>query len=289
MREQSAHRLLRPSRLPGKGTALWRVLGIAVLAGMAAPAEAQPASVLSESRLIRVLRAQVNDDPAAVITALAIHPSGDLLAAAGDDHVVRLWNFADGELLSEQVGHADWVRSAAFSQRGDELFTAAADGKVLAWYPTRRTPPKTVFARDAALLSLALTQDGQLAVLAGFDGPIQMVGTKGQRSLRQVSCACEHIRTVAISADGSTLACGGCDGQVFIWSLQTGELRHTLPAHSRRINCMTFDPEEPWLITAGDDRRICLWDCERGTQVACVSSGRAKVLSLAALGQGGLA
>ena len=50
---------------------------------------------------------------AAVITAVRIHPSGTMAAAAGDDHVIRLWNLEDGSLVRRLTGHRDWIRAIA--------------------------------------------------------------------------------------------------------------------------------------------------------------------------------
>ena len=153
---------------------------------MLSPAQhltAQSAAELPEERLIGVLRPPVAEDQyAPVITALAIHPSGKLLAAAGDDHLVRIWELRRGKMLGTHSGHEDWVRSAIFSRDGSELLTAAADGRVLQWSPQERAAPRAIVTREKSLLSLAMSRDGKLALVAGFNSPLQLIGTGETRS-----------------------------------------------------------------------------------------------------------
>ena len=69
----------------------------------------------------------------AVVTALDIQPRGRLVAAAGDDHVIRIWNMDDGTLVHRLVGHTDWVRAVAFSPDGTTLVSSGNDRRVLLW------------------------------------------------------------------------------------------------------------------------------------------------------------
>ena len=69
----------------------------------------------------------------AVITALDIQPHGRLVAAAGDDHVIRIWNMDDGVLVQRLVGHTDWIRAVAFSPDGTTLVSSGNDRRVLMW------------------------------------------------------------------------------------------------------------------------------------------------------------
>ena len=48
-------------------------------------------------------------DPAPVVTAVAINADGTLLATAGDDHLVNLWNIDDGKLAHTLQGHASFA------------------------------------------------------------------------------------------------------------------------------------------------------------------------------------
>ena len=96
------------------------------------PAQAQTAVASSALRVFDV-RASDRRHEAAVVTAVAISADGRWLAAGGDDHLVRIWNLADGELAGELKSHADWIRSIAFDPAGGHLASAGDDHAVLVW------------------------------------------------------------------------------------------------------------------------------------------------------------
>ncbi|WP_435604205.1 TIR domain-containing protein [Streptomyces sp. bgisy130] len=63
----------------------------------------------------------------------AVHPSRPLVATAGDDRTVRLWDPRDGRQTGELTGHTGRILSAAFSPDGSLLATGGEDGTVRLW------------------------------------------------------------------------------------------------------------------------------------------------------------
>jgi WD40 repeat protein len=68
-----------------------------------------------------------------VVTALAFHPSGTVLASGGKDRSVKLWNPDNGQLLIDLDGHTSWVEGLAFLEKGTRLASASADQTVRIW------------------------------------------------------------------------------------------------------------------------------------------------------------
>jgi WD40 repeat protein len=68
--------------------------------------------------------------------ALAISPGGRLLAVAGKDHTVHIWDLASGAEVRKLRGHRAEVRALAFAPAGRMLVTADADGIALVWDTT---------------------------------------------------------------------------------------------------------------------------------------------------------
>ncbi|WP_274557275.1 TIR domain-containing protein [Streptomyces spiramyceticus] len=64
---------------------------------------------------------------------VAAHPSLPLLAAAGDDRTIGLWNADTGEHITELTGHAGRILSVAFSPDGTALASGSEDGTVRLW------------------------------------------------------------------------------------------------------------------------------------------------------------
>ena len=67
------------------------------------------------------------------IHAIVYSADGRLLATAGSDRTVRLWDVSRGLPIRTLEGHAGEVRSAAFSIDGSRLVSASNDGTVRVW------------------------------------------------------------------------------------------------------------------------------------------------------------
>jgi WD40 repeat protein len=67
---------------------------------------------------------------------------------------------------------------------------------------------------------------------------------------------------VAFAPDGKRLACGGEDGQVYLWEF--GWLRNAqtvaIPGHAGGVTAVAFAPGGPLLASTGQDRTVRLWD-----------------------------
>lgn len=77
------------------------------------------------------LHAQLEDGHRAART-LHWRPDGSLLATAGSDGFVRLWN-ADGELVRRWRAHDEPVATIRWKEDGTKLVTASSDGRARVW------------------------------------------------------------------------------------------------------------------------------------------------------------
>jgi len=71
--------------------------------------------------------------PEALVWQVAYSPDGSLLASAGGDGMVLIWESATGNLLHALAGHTQAVTSAAFSPDGRWLASGSLDGRLVIW------------------------------------------------------------------------------------------------------------------------------------------------------------
>jgi serine/threonine protein kinase/WD40 repeat protein len=107
--------------------------------------------------------------------ALAFSADSELLASAGSDQVVRLWNVAGQREAARLLGHVDDVTGVAYSPDGKLLATSSADQTVMLWPTARQIDaemisnawPPYVMSPDGAKLagSTGLDPDGRSQVM----------------------------------------------------------------------------------------------------------------------------
>ncbi|MCA9157435.1 MAG: WD40 repeat domain-containing protein [Planctomycetales bacterium] len=219
-------------------------------------------------------------DSAPVITALASSYDGRFLAAAGDDHAIRVIDVASGTTIRTLTGHTDWIQSLVFSSDAQHLYSAGNDGRVLRWnnqFPVSHTQ---VLAEGFAIRALTLSSEKNLLAVCGFSNEILLWDlSSGARKLR-LSCDSEDQRCVRFSPDGSRLLRGGRLGEICVWDTGTGaELAH-YRQHSRRVFTAAFSADGTTVTSVGEDRRLIRFQIESQQVIFDQEVARGKLMSM---------
>jgi WD40 repeat protein len=106
------------------------------------------------------------------ITALAIDPSGQLLAAARADHSIGMWNVTTGRLQVEMRKHQDVVNALAFSPDGKTIASGGDDRTAILWEVATAKVKRTLKDHDLTVTSLAFSPDGQLLASASGNASV---------------------------------------------------------------------------------------------------------------------
>jgi WD40 repeat protein len=107
------------------------------------------------------------------VRCVAYSRDGKVLASAGDDRAIKLWDVESGHARATLDGHTDWVRAVAFSPDSKHLASAGWDAKVRLWRLSRKNEQNHFDGHEGGAWSLAYSPDGTLASGAG-DGIVRI-------------------------------------------------------------------------------------------------------------------
>jgi len=153
--------------------------------------------------------------PACPVWAVATGAGDTLIAAAGEDEFVRLYDLNSGEMLGEKAAHRDWIRALAFA--GDTLITGSGDGSVRVWKVSGpQLTPVRVIETGSRVRAVASSPQADLIVAAGEDATLRAYASDGLAGEQPLPAGVDWIRAVSLLPDHSVIA--GCeDGSIRAW------------------------------------------------------------------------
>jgi WD40 repeat protein len=239
------------------------------------------------------------------IYTLAVAPSGDLVASAGRDHSIKLWDLATGRAVRTLGGHQLPVTSVAFSPDGKHLASVAFDfdrpssgTELKVWEVGTGQVLASARPRGSLLVAVAYSPDGRRLATGGSQS--SLFGTVGEikiwdpttcRVERSLNRRAPLIGCVAFSPDGAWLASGtqagpNGPGEVRLWSTSTWQTPKELGSSHPGLCSLTFTSDGQELVTTGFEGRVRIWDVPNNTEKRKLE-GHSHVVCSAALSRDG--
>jgi WD40 repeat protein len=217
--------------------------------------------------LSSLLSAQANfspdplTNPAGPAHAVAYDPAAPLLAVAGHDDTVALWDHQTRQWLRTELRGDSPFYAVAFDSSGSLLAGAEQDGAVIIW-STRTFQRAAVIghAGGASVNAVAFSPDDRVIATAGLDDAVTQWSTRTHKVLAVLRTG-HTVSALAFSPNGMFLAAAGSDHSIRAWNLAPHHAGvRVLSGHSAPVRAIAFSPDSAVLASASDDGTVRLWN-----------------------------
>jgi WD40 repeat protein len=206
---------------------------------------------------------------------VAYSPDGRLLASAGDDRSVKVWNATTGERVGSFFVSKDvpfYVPNLAFSPDGSVLAVASGsfgvikadqDTPITLWSVAEGRELGAIALRSDGPVSIAFSPDGKLLAAYGTEG-ISLWDVIRQKKVQTIQPTKPGKwerpgRGVAFSPDGKLLACGVLGGvQLFDVATGSGLQTFTGPLSNESVFAVAFSPDGALLVAGATQQHVPL-------------------------------
>ena len=169
------------------------------------------------------------------VTCIAVSLDANLIASAGEDEVIQVWNIAEQKRVADIDGHRDHVRSIALTTDAKFLISGSRDGRVRIWNIDSGKNVRTFSERVMTITKIALNPQGRTVAIADGSGVIILWDVLENSVLARLSCQNGGVNAIRFSRDGHSLAAGGTDGSVKIWNIRNSTPIHAFQDHQSPV------------------------------------------------------
>lgn len=198
--------------------------------------------------------------------ALALTSGADLIATAGINNTIRIFETAS---LKEQTfgpGHVAGVHALALSPDGKKLVSASTMGDILVWEAISGKLFGALKNPKGGEMVLAFAPDSEtLASAVGGDAIRIWNATEGKESFNLPAAPGDPTLSLAFTRTGQTLIVGHRSGKVVLWDLKDRkpgrEFKYAGPAYT-----LDTSVDGKTLAVSGGNK-VTLWNLDDGKEI----------------------
>jgi WD40 repeat protein len=188
----------------------------------------------------------------AIIRSLAFTPDGKLVVSAGDDKVIRVWDWQLGKTVRTIRG-----------QMGP--------------------------GQEGKIYTMALSPDGRWLAIGGWThkecqplcGEIRLYAFATGKIVGLLKGHTNVVLGLAFSSNGKQLISGGADAMAIVWDVADKRLVYRLAGHKNAVSAVGFTPDGARAVTGGRDTTLKLWSMATGKEIATLAGHKDVVRTLA--------
>jgi WD domain, G-beta repeat len=158
------------------------------------------------------------------IMSLAFGPKNtSLIATAGEERHIRLWDFRTGKEIRQLSGKDRWIRAVAISPDGKQIASGGPDGTVALWDTLTSKEKTQSQACSYCIVDLAFSPDGRWVAPRDLGGNLQLLHAANLKP-HPLDAKLATSAVMAFNSESNGFAAAEADrDEVSLWDLSTGK------------------------------------------------------------------
>lgn len=212
-----------------------------------------------------------------------INQSGEWLAfGASKLGQLLVWEWQSESYILKQQGHFDATNATIYSPDAQQLITASDDGKIKVWDVQSGFCIVTFTEHTAGVTACEFAKRGRVLFTSSLDGSVRAWDLIRYRNFRTFTAPTRlSFSSLAIDPSGEVVCAGSIDSfDIYIWSVQTGQLLDQLSGHEGPVSTLAFAPNGSSLVSGSWDHTVRIWSIFERTQTSEPLTLQADVLDV---------
>jgi WD40 repeat protein len=234
-----------------------------------------------------------------ILTAVAWHPEGQMLALGSGDTGIYIWHWKDAAASVPRFrGHRGGITGLTFLAGENLLASSSHDGTLGLWNAKLGTLTASLRGHMDAVPDLAASPDGAILVSAGgWDRTVRVWDVAKRQELWTLEGHSAQVTSVSFGSSSCVVASGSWDETVRLWNPTRGLALGTMrispdppiepqdgsqeDGAAHMITSVAMAPDGELVAAGAWNGDILLWDLQRQIRVALLAGHAARVVRIA--------
>ncbi|KAJ6237997.1 transducin beta-like protein [Anaeramoeba flamelloides] len=210
-----------------------------------------------------------------IILSIAVNVNDNLIATAGKDREIRVWNIADLQKPFCQavlIGHSEEISALSFvnavpkknEKKTQLLISGSNDKTIKIWSVTKGQPLITFKAHEKEINQITVAPNKKIFASASRDKTIKLWNVKDGSLIETYRGHRRGVWDVAFSPIDKVFASCSGDQTIKVWSLESNQCIRTLEGHMAAVLRVKFISNGTQIVSTGADSLIKVWNLKSG-------------------------
>ncbi len=215
-----------------------------------------------------------------IVYCFDFNKTGDILASAGGDNYIKLWNTKTGKEIMTLKGHKELIFDIKFSSDGKYLVSGSWDSSIRIWDVASGKQIQIIKLDNISPYVVGFTPNNMYVVSGDLNKQLKLWELDAGAEFRTIIGHTEILSSFDFTPDGKTMITGSWDGKIKIWDVLTGMLLTKLENHRGAVYSVCCDPNGKFIASGSSDRTIKLWDITTGKEIKTLEGNSNSVTSV---------